>query len=322
MTDGCEGFAHVAVCHRSTEELLASAAPFVREGLAMDERVLINLAAERAGALHAALGDDADRVQWSDSDKWHPRPPHRLRAIQDLVGGETCGGHPRLRILGECAWPGPGTSSPPAREMTREWERFEAVLNVVLAGAPLTLLCTYDAAALSPGVVDGAACTHPVLWTDRPVRSPSYVDPVTYLAASQPWGLSAPREASWALGRVTPAEARAHVRRGLARSGTVSPEIVEDMLVAATEVVTNSWRAGAGSIAVACWHRGAEVGVQVEDDGPGIDDPLAGYRRPWAGSDGGRGLWIVRQLAELVEIAPGPGSKGASVRMRTWDREA
>lgn len=48
-------------------------------------------------------------------------------------------------------------------------------------------------------------------------------------------------------------------------------------------------------------------------DGPAID-PLLGYLAPRLRSRRGRGLWLIRQLTDLVEIRT--AASGAAVRMR------
>jgi anti-sigma regulatory factor (Ser/Thr protein kinase) len=52
---------------------------------------------------------------------------------------------------------------------------------------------------------------------------------------------------------------------------------------------------------------------EVSDDGPGIDDPLAGFLPPRAGQEGGAGLWVARQLTRQLELVPSP--HGFSVRL-------
>jgi anti-sigma regulatory factor (Ser/Thr protein kinase) len=84
-----------------------------------------------------------------------------------------------------------------------------------------------------------------------------------------------------------------------------------------TELVTNAWQVGAPSIEVWCWRDGGELGIQVDDDGPGLRDPLAGYRRPKKAVTGGRGLWIARQMADILEIAS--SERGTSVRARFFE---
>ena len=87
----------------------------------------------------------------------------------------------------------------------------------------------------------------------------------------------------------------------------------EDLAVVVSELVTNAWKADATSVSLACWQVPYGVVVQVDDDGVGLDAPLAGYRRPSPRQEGGRGLWITRQLTDAVEIASSPA--GTSVRV-------
>ena len=307
------GFAHTAVSHGSTDELVDELAPTLRDWLSRRDRVFVNLTAERADALRSALGADADGARWSDTYHWAPHPARRLRAIQDLVEGEESHGSGQLRFVGECAFP----AGVPA--LVAEWERFDAVLNEALADAPVTMVCTYDVDALPEGVAARVPCTHPMLGVDPVVPSESYrrlhevLDRTGALA-------SLPASATHEKGRVAPARARSLVRGmlgGAGAEGPRRPQAVEDLAIVATELVTNAWQVGARSIEVWCWHDRGEMGVQVDDDGPGLRDPLAGYRRPASGVAGGRGLWISRQLADLLELAP--NGAGTSVRARIFD---
>jgi hypothetical protein len=45
-----------------------------------------------------------------------------------------------------------------------------------------------------------------------------------------------------------------------------------------------------------------------------IDDPLAGRERPAGLHDGGRGLWMVNHLCDLVQVRSSPA--GTVVRLR------
>ena len=44
--------------------------------------------------------------------------------------------------------------------------------------------------------------------------------------------------------------------------------------------------------------------ARSQDDGPGIADPLAGYLPPADAMEAGRGLWLARQLVDLLQIVP------------------
>lgn len=100
---GLPGFTHVAVCHRSTRELIETLIPVLGDWLGMNESV---------------FGADSDRIRWSDTRRWHPHPTRRLRAIQELVDAEERQGAAQLRFVGECAFP----AGPP--ELVVEWGKF------------------------------------------------------------------------------------------------------------------------------------------------------------------------------------------------------
>ena len=86
-----------------------------------------------------------------------------------------------------------------------------------------------------------------------------------------------------------------------------------DLSVALTEVLTNALRHGGGDVRLWAWADSESLICQVEDRGGGIVDPLAGYRPPRAQANG-RGLWLARQLVDLLQIVP--GLQGTIVRLR------
>jgi anti-sigma regulatory factor (Ser/Thr protein kinase) len=107
----------------------------------------------------------------------------------------------------------------------------------------------------------------------------------------------------------------APLRRRIAQAGWragMDSGVLADFEIAANEVAAN-----------ALWHargpRDARVGVvdgalvcEVRDGGPGLD-PLLAHMPPRAGSGAGRGLWIVHQLADVVQVIPENG--GTRVRV-------
>lgn len=105
------------------------------------------------------------------------------------------------------------------------------------------------------------------------------------------------------------AAARGFVESEADRAG-VPWEPAMDLLMAANEVLTNAAAHAGGAVGVWVWVQDGRFMCQVEDRGPGIDDPLAGYLPPDAAASGGRGLWIARQLVDLLQIAPAePGTR-------------
>jgi anti-sigma regulatory factor (Ser/Thr protein kinase) len=81
------------------------------------------------------------------------------------------------------------------------------------------------------------------------------------------------------------------------------------LVLVATELATNAIRHGGGSGTLRLWRAGDMLYVQVRDEGPGLDRPeTAGTRFASLDADGGRGLWIVRNLGDRTEIAVGRGT--------------
>ena len=87
------------------------------------------------------------------------------------------------------------------------------------------------------------------------------------------------------------------------RAGLTS-EREMDMAMAANEVLTNALRYGRGAVALWGWPHDGRFLCQIQDDGPGIADPLAGYLPPADAMEAGRGLWLARQLVDLLQIVP------------------
>ncbi|MFI5495267.1 ATP-binding protein [Actinoplanes sp. NPDC051859] len=77
-------------------------------------------------------------------------------------------------------------------------------------------------------------------------------------------------------------------------------DTVDIVVLLAHELASNAVRHGGGSGRLRLWVTGGAVYCQVVDRGPGIADPAgAGLRMPLPSRPGGRGLWIIRRLADL-----------------------
>ena len=79
------------------------------------------------------------------------------------------------------------------------------------------------------------------------------------------------------------------------------------------EVAANSIRHGGGHGTALLWRTDQSVTCELRDAGV-IADPLVGLVRPTAGQIGGRGLWFVNNLCDLVEVRSSPG-EGTRVRL-------
>lgn len=136
------GLRHEAVLVSGTDDLLARAVPFVRDGLADDEPVMVALVDAQWQPLRAALGDAADLVHHVDMAELGRNPARLLPAWHDFIDRHGAGTRP-LRGLGAPVWAGRTAAE------VAECHLHEALLNVALRpGTPLWLLCPYDVAAL------------------------------------------------------------------------------------------------------------------------------------------------------------------------------
>jgi anti-sigma regulatory factor (Ser/Thr protein kinase) len=96
------------------------------------------------------------------------------------------------------------------------------------------------------------------------------------------------------------------------RRAGLPPDRVGDLVIVVGELTANTLAHTGGPGVLRLWVSGGDVVCQV-DDGGQITDPQAGMRRPDPAADGGRrGLWVVRQLCDRVEISSGP--EGSTVR--------
>ena len=76
---------------------------------------------------------------------------------------------------------------------------------------------------------------------------------------------------------------------------------VPDLVLAVHELATNTLRHGGGHGHLRIWRERDTLLCEVADGGH-IADPLAGRERPSDQRGGGRGLWLVNHLCDLVQM--------------------
>jgi anti-sigma regulatory factor (Ser/Thr protein kinase) len=90
---------------------------------------------------------------------------------------------------------------------------------------------------------------------------------------------------------------------------------VDVLELAASELATNTIRHGGGAGTVAMWLDGSAAVVEFSDAGV-LTDPMSGRRTPTLEQEGGRGLYLVNQLCDLVQLRS--SDRGTTVRITTW----
>jgi anti-sigma regulatory factor (Ser/Thr protein kinase) len=290
-------FVHPAVFYASDEEYLRLLVPFVVEGLEQGHPVAASVPARQLGLLRDGLGAAADDVLLLDMEVEGRNPGRIIPAVLRRFADSHPGTH--VRIIGEPIWAGRTDVEYPA------CAQHEALINLAFAGRDVTIACPYDTAALDEQVVTDALATHPLVWetgsrydSDRYApgaivdryNQPCHVDPEA--ATLQVTTSAAVRDARrFAAGHAS--------RLGLTGTRTADLELIT------TELVVNGLRYGGGACLLSIWQDGAHLVCTVQDGGH-LTDPLAGRRPATLDQDGGRGLLLIHQLADLVRVHTTP----------------
>lgn len=97
-----------------------------------------------------------------------------------------------------------------------------------------------------------------------------------------------------------------------AREAGLAEGRATDLMLAVSEVAANTLRHTGSPGTLAIWHDADEVVCEVRDKGT-ITAPHPGRDKPTPDATGGHGLWIVRQVCDLVELTS--SADGTTVRM-------
>ena len=97
-----------------------------------------------------------------------------------------------------------------------------------------------------------------------------------------------------------------------AREAGLTEGRANDLVLAVSEVAANTLRHTQSSGTLAIWHDQHEVVCEIRDGGR-ITDPQVGRYKPAPDASGGHGLWLVRQVCDLVELTS--DANGTTVRM-------
>lgn len=296
------GLLHEAIVVDDDETFVSHVAPFLRAGL--DEGpTLAVLNRHHWGLLREELGADAEQVPFTDCHDFYIRPIDALASYDATLRRLTAHGATSVRVAAEIPF-GPNASS------WDEWMSYEAIVNRAFADRAANIVCVYDTQTAPDAVIDAVWRTHPHVVTDGDANCPHYQEPGHVTAA-----LTHPSARELLLGSIPPTRDAITFLEALSAElgGADVPKAkIVNMLVAANEVFRNALRHGGGPTVLRAGLVDGWFVCEIEDEGPGIDDPLAGYVPPKPGQSR-RGLWIARQLVSRLELIP--AEPGLTVRL-------
>ena len=293
---------HAALLHAGPGEFAAGVARFVETALQAGDPVLVACASPGLVLLRSRLDGHGGLVTWADMRGIGLNPARLVDSIRQFAGQH------RGRVIWcvhESAWPAR------TAEELREVIRHEALVNLALADVPVNVLCPYDI-QLGTGLIAGVERTHPEL-TRGGRRWPSS----SYAAGTVPeecdLPLSTPPAGAETLRYRDDLPGVRDFTASRARRAGLPPRRVGDLVIAVGELAANTFAHTSGPGTVTLWVTGSELICQVNDSGH-VTDPLAGrLKRDPAAAGGGRGLWVVQQVCDLVQIRSSPA--GTAVRL-------
>lgn len=313
---GATGPRHEALLYAGEHEFVDAVTGFVTEGIREDEPVAVVLQAERLKRIRDALGPvaDDDHVHFVEIELMGHNPARLLPAMQAMFEEHAPAGG-AVRAVGEPIWPGRSTAE------IVEMQRHEALTNLAFGyDRDVRLLCPYDVEALPESVIDAATRTHPYVARDGSTASSPGYRLEEMAAAFTDVPLPEPavpfRELEFGFEEL-------HVVRAIAAmtldATSMSRHRCYDLLLAVSEIATNSVIHGGGAGMFRIWLDADTVVCEFRDSGH-LTDPLAGRRPPSVDSFGQRGLWIVNHLCDLVQIRVFPSGTVVRLHMAVGNR--
>ena len=273
----------------------AAAADRVTGALSAGAAAVVFADADQIAEVRRELGKDGGDLFAIDRSVAGRNPARVIPTLQNLVDAHREGG---VRCVGE-----------PVRADDTAAVRTEVALHELILQLPAFsgwnchLSCAYDE-TLDDDVIAHITTCHDEL-----------ADPADTVDRARAEALPIRPIDSEELGvdRTTLSALRGFIEGRASKAG-LDDERVDDLVYAVNEVVTNSICHGEGRARVSFWVGGADHAVTCEVRDRGwIRDPLAGRIAPHPDRPSGRGLWLVNQLCDLVQLRSSPA--GTTVRL-------
>jgi anti-sigma regulatory factor (Ser/Thr protein kinase) len=297
---------HLAMLHHGQPGHVPALWGIVRDSLDRDEGVLVAVPDASAEHLRTVLSAESSRVTWMDMTSLGRNPARIIPAVLTFV--TQCQGR-KVTCITEPVWPGRSAGE------RQEAARHEALVNLAFRDVPATIVCLYDTAALPRLVMADAAATHPVILSEgREHASASYREPATPPAHCNRMLAPPPPQSGELRYHRDLRPVRSFVAKAAQQAG-LSSSRAADLVLAISELAANTLRHTRAGGTLHVWRSSGALICQVHDTGQ-ITDPLAGRRFQSADTPGGKGLWLVNQVCDLVQIRTREGSTTIRLHMR------
>jgi anti-sigma regulatory factor (Ser/Thr protein kinase) len=286
-THPAQFFRHELVLHAGTKTLIDLMAPFVRDGAAAGDQILVVGEPDFVDDMLAAVPDvpGIRAAPESGRERFPGRDLHKFQQVLSTLDIAES----RVRVVNQMPTM--------TKHQWEEWRRYEAAANYVLAPYRVWGTCAYDTDRLDATMLEDLTASHPHVCTvagrclserfaDLDHHISGYLDvPPHPIEATHPQ-LSLPDPSA-------PAARRAVQDLGTAVGLPLAA--MQAAALAVSETVTNASVHGRRPVSLKAWTSGERLTVSVTDAGTG-PHPLVGLRPASLDSPSGRGMWILHQL--------------------------
>jgi anti-sigma regulatory factor (Ser/Thr protein kinase) len=292
-------FVHAALIIETDRDLDMLAAELTRSAKLYDE-VLVVVGERTRAVLAGLVGDLPHTVCWGAQDGFYQRLGFAYERFRRYLSDEHRAGRRAHVIAGLRA------------DRVAAYLEYEAICNRTYSLGAFTVTCVWDCRNHPATVIDRVRATHPHLVASvGRMPSPDYLQPERYLTECRRLPMRSPPanvDHDVSVGGVAELSALRLTMAGWAADHRFSVEAMEDLVTAVVEVATNGLRHGDPPVRVRAWHQGGTLLVQCDDAGSRPVPAEAGFLRPdpVAAVAGGRGLWLARQLADMVMVSSEP----------------
>ena len=276
---------HSAVLYSGEHDLSRRLRPSLQRAAAEEAAVLICLDGAAEARIRTDFGSICDRFTFRPAEGQYSAPGTAMVALDRFVTAAEASGAASVWSIGAI----------PLRADGRDvrWMHYEEAVNDIFVDRPLRAVCLYDARETPACLRRDVERTHESLIGDWARRDGN--DLPADLVVPFPT-----RRSDLIIRDPTPAVARAEVERLM--GWRVSRQLLSDLQLVASEVVTNAVVHGASPAKFEAWHEADGCALRVTDSGPGGVDRYAHLRPLQGGPRGGFGLFTVGQLADSVEF--------------------
>jgi transcriptional regulator with XRE-family HTH domain len=172
---------HRVLRYATMKEFLATVLPCFDEGMARGDPLLAVTTPKNGRVLRREFATAGRQLRTADSGRWYQSLTGALDAYRRFIDEKIDAGASSIRIIGEPVWSDPSTAE------IDSWTRYEALINIALAGAPAEVICVYNTVTTPVGVLAGVDETHPETLDAGGVRTTAHYDPYDVLLRPPPF---------------------------------------------------------------------------------------------------------------------------------------